>query len=117
MDVLIAKDSFGRLVCTLCSPNGVGAVTAADPEKAAADLLAALEEARETGYAECFWPAPNGEYRWMFRRTDDRLIVAALWSSGTITGWEHVAHDDTDFEAFAAQVRTGLVHAGMVHGV
>ncbi len=112
MDVLIATDGDDRLVCTLRSPGGVATVTAPDPATAGEELLAALDDAREAGYGECFWPAATGEYRWMFRRTDDRLRVVALWSSGTLTGWEHVADDETGFEAFVSQVCQGLAAIG-----
>ncbi len=116
MDVLIAKDHYGRLVCTLCPRGRAAVVTASDPAAAAGSLLDALDEVQQTGYAECFWPEPNGEYRWMFRRAGDTLTVVVLWSIGTLTGWDHVVDAETDFAGFASQVRGGLAAIGAAEG-
>lgn len=111
MDVRFDRDPSDRLVCTLDPGDCEVVVTASNASSASADLLAALEDVRQTGYGECLWREVAGEYRWMFRRTGERLTVVALWSSGTLTGWQHVLHADTDFEAFVTRMRSCLGEA------
>jgi hypothetical protein len=108
MDLSIELDDLGRLICTVDDQGRPAVVIASEPRAAAGDLLAALDEASDTGFGECLWPTDAGDYRWMLRRSGDRLIVVALWSRGTLTGWDHVLRADTDFAAFAASVRAGL---------
>ncbi len=117
MDVLIAKDHYGRLVFTLSFRGREAVVTASDAVTAAGSLLDAVDDVQQTGFAECFWPEPNGEYRWMLRRSGERLTVVVLWSIGTLTGWDHVVDDETDFEGFASQVRRGLEAMAPAQGV
>lgn len=108
MDVTAGIDEFGRLICTVRSDGASVVVTAAHAGEARTELLEAIGEAETSGYAECLWPEATGEYRWMFRRADDRLTVVALWSSGTLTGWQHVLHTETDFHDFAGRLRAAL---------
>ena len=44
----------------------------------------------------------------MFRRHGDRLTLVVLWSSGTLTGWQHVFRSECDFEPFATEVKAAL---------
>lgn len=108
MNLLFSRDDR-RLVCTFDDGTSHGVVTASDAAVAGAELLLALDDVRETGFGECFWPEGGGEYRWMLRRSGDRVTVVALWSSGTLTGWEHVLRADEDYSAFDARVRAALV--------
>ena len=111
MDMTIARDEFGRLVCTTRVDGHEAIVAASDAAVAGAELLAALDDARKTGFGECFWLTEAGDYRWMFRRSEDRITVVALRSSGTITGWQHVIHTETAFEPFAAHVTAEVAKA------
>lgn len=111
MDLSIEADSFGRLVCTINDEGSEAVVTASDSASAAAGLLGAVQDAEEGGYGECLWREATGEYRWMFRREGDRLTVVVLWSIGTVTGWQHVVHTQTDARSFAARVRSELARA------
>lgn len=110
MDLLFDTDE-NHIVCTLTDGANVATVTASNPEAADA-LQGALDEARETGFGECLWIEAGGEYRWMFRRNDDRLIVVVLWSAGTLTGWQHVFRTDTDFAWFAERMGTEVAGLG-----
>lgn len=109
MDFSFTRDDRSqRLVCIFRDAGLSGIVTAADAAAAGADLLMALDDVRDTGFGECFWPEAGGEFRWMLRRTGQRLTVVALWSSGTLTGWQHVLRAETDVETFSAHVRQRL---------
>lgn len=111
MNVTAGVDEFGRLICTVYSEGPPAVVTSSDAPHAREQLLDAIGEVQESGYSECLWPEATGEYRWMFRRAGDRLTVVALWSSGTLTGWQHVLHTETDFEDFTSRVRAALASA------
>ena len=108
MDLLIERDLAGRFICTLVDEACTATVTSSNVAEAAATLTAALDETRETGYGECFWSEQGGDYRWMFRREDDRVAVVVLWSSGVITGWEHVFRSETSFGWLDGRVRSEL---------
>ncbi len=84
-------------------------------------LRAALEAVRAGGLGECLWLEPAGDYRWMFRRDDETLTVAVMWSAGTITGWQHVFRSECGFDWFAGRVgeefeRLGLTSAASSRG-
>lgn len=108
MDIFFNRDTVGRLICTVESDGREALVTAVNGSAASADLLAALIDLEETGYGECFWQETVGEYRWIFRKSGERLIVVTLWSSGTVTGWQHVVHAETDLAAFVMRTRFEL---------
>ena len=112
MDLSIERDGPERLVCTLVDDNRSVVLTSSDAEAAAADLLAALESAEQTGYGECLWQEAAGDYRWMFRRTGDRVTLATLWSMGTLTGWQNVLQVETNFAMLAARVRAEIARLG-----
>lgn len=112
MHLSMTRDSFGRIVCTIRDAGNEAVVTAADAVNASLELLAAIQDAAESDYGDCLWQEATGEYKWMLRRHDGTLTVAIMWSSGTLTGWQHVLRGDTDFSSFADQVRTGLAELG-----
>jgi hypothetical protein len=111
VQVALCTDQFGRLSCDLVDDETAAVVTASDTEQAKAALVAALDRVRETGLSECFWHERLGEYRWVFRREDDLVRVAVLWSTGTLTGWEHVFWTECDLESFVSALRTELTRA------
>lgn len=108
----MTRDAFGRVVCTVRDAGNEAVVTAADAVNASLELLAAIQDADESGYGDCLWQEAAGEYKWMLRRHDRVLTVAVMWSSGTLTGWQHVIHGDTEFDTFAEQARTELARLG-----
>jgi hypothetical protein len=68
------------------------ALLAVHPARAGGtSLLRALDTAMAEGSGECFWPArAGGIYWWIFRRDQETLEVAALWTRGGVAIWEHV---------------------------
>ena len=104
----LALDDTGRYVCELSDGTEHTTVTAANVPEAGADLLAALEDARDSELGESWWAEQAGEYRWMFRRTGDRLIVAVMWCSGTIVGWQHVFRTECGFEEFVTLAKDAV---------
>lgn len=89
MQLSLASDEFRRLTCLITNGQEKGIATSSDPASATA-LLNAIDNAEASGSADCFWPEAGGEYRWAFRRDGDRMRIALMWSTGTMTGWEHV---------------------------
>lgn len=107
MDVSFELDS-SRLVCVLTDGTISATATSADSGDAAAELLAALQDARDTGLGECFWHEQGGDYRWMFCRRGDEVDVALMWCEGVITGWRHVFRADCNLETLIAQANREL---------
>ena len=114
MDFSLTIDDAGRFVARLSDQDAPAIVTASSLP-AADELLAALEDARDTGYGECLWEEQGGDHRWMFRITGGRLTVVALWSTGTLTGGEHVFRGECDPAWFADRVRSALAQHGLSH--
>lgn len=108
MLIAMTRDSFGRIVCTIEDAGNTAVMTGADAINASLELLAAIQDAAESGYGDCLWQEATGDYKWMLRRNERILTVAIMWSSGVVTGWQHVLRADTDFDAFAEQVRAAL---------
>lgn len=108
MDFTLDRDASGRVICTLTEGGHAATVTASNVPEAGTGLAEALECARTLGLGECWWEEQGGDYRWLFRRDGERLTVAVMWSSGTITGWQHVFRTECDLERFAGQVRAEL---------
>ena len=105
MDFSLTIDDAGRFVARLSDQDTTAIVTSSS----------AVDDARDTGYGECLWEEQGGDYRWMFRLTGERLIVVALWSTGTLTGWEHVFRGECDPAWFADRVRDALAQHGLSH--
>ena len=114
MEHLHHLDDAGRFVARLSDQDTTAIVTSSSLP-AADELLTAVDDARDTGYGECLWEEQGGDYRWMFRLTGERLIVVALWSTGTLTGWEHVFRGECDPAWFADRVRDALAQHGLSH--
>ena len=106
MELTLATDVLGRLSCALSDGKEVATLSASNHRAASSVLVEAIHEAETTGYGECYWQQAEGEYRWMFRRDGAKVRVAVLWSTGTLTGWEHVFWSECDFEPFARHVRS-----------
>ena len=112
MEFTLASDGRGLLTCALSDGPLTATVTASNPVAASSDLVEALEGIAAAGYGECYWRHAAGEYRWMFRREGDKVRVAVLWSTGTLTGWEHVFWSECDLESFASRVREEIARNG-----
>jgi hypothetical protein len=111
IQVSMTLDDFGRLVCLLSDGPHEATVTASNMPQAGEELVAALEDARDTGYGECLWEEQGGQYRWMFRREADRLTLVVLWSTVTLTGWQHVFRSECDLTALLPAVTAQLASA------
>jgi hypothetical protein len=111
MQFTLETDENGRLICRLVDAGIEGTVTASNVPQAGTDLLAAIEDAKTTGYGECLWEEVGGEYRWMLRADGDRLTVVVLWSIGTVTGWQHVFRAECDADWFQETARASLARA------
>ena len=105
MEFTLANDAYGVLSCTLSDGANTATITGSSRDGASSDLAEALERLTTTGYGECYWHHAAGEYRWMFRREGEKVRIAVLWSTGTLTGWEHVFWSECDVETFARRVR------------
>lgn len=112
LDITIDTDSTGRLIATFAEDGHEAIATASNIPDAAEDLLAAVLEAETGGYGECRWIEAGGEYWWMLRRDGARGTLVVLWSSGTVTGWQHVARTEGDFEWLAGRLRAAIDGAG-----
>jgi len=108
MDVSLSTERSDRLIATLRDGQQEAVVTASSGPAAGAELLAALEQARDDDYGECFWLEQTGQYWWMFRRDDKAVEAVVLWSSGTVTGWQHVFRASDDLSSLVDNVRTQL---------
>jgi hypothetical protein len=113
MDLSLDIDDAGRFVATLSNDGGQPALVTASNLNAADDLLAAIEDARDTGLGECFWEEQAGEYRWMLRTGDEETTVVVLWSTGVVTGWEHVFRGACPLDWLAARIREALARHGI----
>lgn len=108
MQTVFETDDFGRLLCHISDGETRATVTAHETAGPAADLLAAIADARRDGAGECYWREGAGEYRWAFRTEGPAIRIAVLWSSGTLTGWEHVFWKEREAAEFEREVRAGL---------
>jgi hypothetical protein len=105
VQLTLEKERSGHLVCSVAAERQEATVTASNVPEAVDQLMAACEGARDTGYGECLWLEAGGEYRWMLRRTHAATTVVILWSSGTLTGWQHVFRTECDIEPLLERVR------------
>lgn len=103
-----------RLVTRLRDAQAETTVSGWSPEQAASGLIEALDTARRDGYGDCMWLEPDGQYWWMFHCVRGELEVVVLWSSGTITGWQHVFRGADRIENFSHRVREEFSHHGLV---
>jgi hypothetical protein len=108
MDVSLAAERPDRLIATLRDGRQEAVVTASYGRTAGSELLDALAHADRDGYGECFWHEQAGQYWWLFRRTKRTVEVAVLWSSGTVTGWQHVFRATDDLDTLADRLRAEL---------
>jgi len=111
---LVDPSDTSRLVAHLQEGATEVVVTASHPVAAAGGLTTAIDAARDSGYGECFWHEQTGQYWWMLQRDAERLEVVVLWSSGTVTGWQHVFRAADGLDWFAGRVRDEFARAGVL---
>lgn len=112
MHVSMSLGQANRLECRLTEGERTVVLYASDADAAIDQVLVALDEASRTGHGECVWATELGDYRLAFRRQDDRVLVVALRSTGTLTGWQHLLRAETPFQPFAEQVRSAMAALG-----
>src|SRR6266700_3817073 len=104
MRVSLAIDGRDRLTCVMSDSRAEATIVVSGPSAALSALAEAVESTACAGGGECYWRQAGGEYRWVFRRTGEDVRIVVLWSSGTLTGWEHVFWSECDFQSFREQV-------------
>jgi hypothetical protein len=105
MKLTLRVDELDRLICTL-EDDGSSIVVTASNHDALPGLISAVDDAEKVGMGECFWQEARGEYRWMLRRDGDNLRIAVLWSTGTLTGWEHLLWSECKLADFRDRIKT-----------
>jgi hypothetical protein len=99
--------------CLECSIDG-SVIAVHEPTLALEAMSEALNRVEQDGFGECCWEQPTGIYRWVFRLNGDRANVALIWSTGVVTGWEHVWWGEVGWAEFAreskAQIAVAAAH-------
>ena len=108
MHVVFEREQDIRLTARLREGTVTTEVTGWNAARCAEHLLAALDAVNIDGYAECFWPEPTGHYWWMFKREDQRLEVAVLWSRSSAVGWQHVFRATDEIGYVSDLIRNAL---------
>jgi hypothetical protein len=94
-------NEHGHLLCLV----GERTIATFDALTAVQSMREALDGVDDDGIGECFWAQATGQYRWVFRKEGSRAKVAVTWSSGVVTGWEHVWWADVEWEVFSSELR------------
>jgi hypothetical protein len=113
MHVVFERADDARLIAHLREAEVTTEVVGWNPERCVQHLLAALEGAELEGYGECFWPEPTGQYWWMFKREDQHLEVAVLWSRSSAVGWQHVFRGTDEISYIIDLIRGELRKSGL----
>ena len=109
MRVHFDQEQGVRLTAYLREGDVTTEVVGWNPARCAEHLIAALEGAiGPDSYGECFWPEPTGHYWWMFKRDEQRLEVAVLWSRSSAVGWQHVFRATDEVNYVRDSIREGL---------
>ena len=111
MRLHLSIDAEGHLGCELTGGDTEARASAWDAGEALEDLRVALERLESEGCGESFWQQAEGCYRWLFRRDGDKLRTAVLWSTGIVTGWEHVFWSECDYEECVNACRGEIARA------
>jgi hypothetical protein len=111
--VTIERPDSRRIVAHLREGDTATEITGWQPEQAAADLLAALDSARETGFGDCQWLEPTGQYWWMLKRDNEQLEVVVMYSAGVVPGWQHAFRAVDEMDYVLELVRTELAQCGL----
>ena len=105
LELQLQLDELGRVIARLSKGKSSATVTSSAAAGAIADLAAAFEDTVRDGCGECYWPEGGGDYRWLFRRTGERVAVVVLWCANPVTGWEHVFWGETGWDEFQQTLR------------
>lgn len=108
MDIQLRIADEGLLVCDLTHNGQHLTLRPVQAGRSLEAFAAALEDLMANGLAECFWEQPYGVYRWMFRQNGENLLVAVNWSTGVVTGWEHVFWAEGPCGSWSEKLRRAL---------
>lgn len=107
MSFVLRRDPRGFLECAI----GESIIAVHEPASALEALSEALDRVETEGIAECCWDQPTGVYRWVFRLNGPSANVALIWSTGVVTGWEHVWWGAVDWQEFVREARAQIAVA------
>jgi len=106
--VSLQLDEFGRLACRLEDKESNATVSCADAREGLLALSGALDDLEKDGTGECFWLQSGGEYRWVFRRLDERVRLAVLWCSSVAIGFQHVFWAECPYTELVGRLRAEI---------
>jgi hypothetical protein len=91
MDLHFSVAAHDLLSVHLADGDQTATVTVTPSRAGLESLRRAFQSAVADGYGECFWPAPTGgQYWWVFKRDAETMEIAAMWTRGGASLWEHV---------------------------
>lgn len=109
MRVYFELEQGRRLIAHLREGEITTEVVGWNPARCAEHLMAALDGALgDDAYGECYWPEPTGQYWWMFKRVEQTVEVAVLWSRSSAVGWQHVFRATDEISYISDLIRNGL---------
>jgi hypothetical protein len=113
MELRLEMESTGRLHWHSTQREQTTSFSAYDGRAALASLEAATDDLVRVGRGECYWQMATGDYRLLFRRTEeDTVRIAVLWGNGIATGWEHVLWSECAASEWLVTVRVAMAEAG-----
>jgi hypothetical protein len=108
MDLTFTVEPHDMLVMRLADGPQTATVTVTPSRAGLESLRRAFQSAVADGYGECFWPAPTGgQYWWVFKRDAETMEIAAMWTRGGASLWEHVFRASDSVEWVSG--RLGLI--------
>ena len=108
MHFSLKMDDTGRYVCELARRARARDRDRVQRPDVGDDLLAGLEDARDSGLGESSWMEQGGEYRWMFRKVDDRLTMVVCGAAGPSPAGSTCSGPRSDSRTFVAQARDAV---------
>lgn len=108
MQFSLTVDESGYFVCDLADETAHTTITASNVPEAGDDLLGAIDDARTEGFGESLWYEPQGMFRWMLRRTGDRLTIAVMWCDNPVVGYQHAFRGECHFAWFDDTVKDAV---------
>ncbi len=115
MELKLEIEPPGRLHCSITQRGQTTSFSAYDGAAALNMLDAATDDLLRLGYGECYWELAKGNYRLLFRRTDedgDLVRIAVLWGNCSATGWEHILWSVWDASDWFRALREAMLAVG-----
>lgn len=112
MQISLTIDDNGHYLCDLADETEHRTITASNVPEAGDDLVGALDDCQAEGFGESLWYEPAGMYRWMLRRSGDRLTVVVMWCENPVVGYQHAFRGECEFRWFDDTVREAVRRLG-----